>query len=83
MVYSVLSHHHPKPVIWVGPSRRELRSLPRQVQRTMGIALREVIFVLAAFQKKSRSGTATPGFMLDRIADRLRQAREIHEGERQ
>lgn len=29
----------PKPVIWVGPARRELKELPREVQRTMGIAL--------------------------------------------
>lgn len=28
-----------KPVIWVGPSRHELKSLPREVQRAMGIAL--------------------------------------------
>ena len=26
-----------KPVIWVGPSRHELKSLPREVQRAMGI----------------------------------------------
>jgi phage-related protein len=28
-----------KPVIWVGPARGELRALPREVQRSMGIAL--------------------------------------------
>lgn len=28
-----------KPVLWVGPSRRELKELPREVQRTMGVAL--------------------------------------------
>lgn len=28
-----------KPVVWIGPSRRELKALPREVQRTMGIAL--------------------------------------------
>ncbi len=28
-----------KPVIWVGPSRNELKALPREVQRAMGIAL--------------------------------------------
>ena len=54
----------------------------RSTYRLMYVAkLGGVIFVLAAFQKKSRSGIATPRFMLDRIADRLRQAREIHEGE--
>ena len=29
----------PKPVIWVGSARDELKALPRDVQRTMGIAL--------------------------------------------
>jgi len=29
----------PKPVVWVGPARDELRAMPREVQRTMGIAL--------------------------------------------
>ena len=28
-----------RPLIWVGPSRRELKALPREVKRTMGIAL--------------------------------------------
>lgn len=28
-----------KPVVWVGPSRRELKALPREVQRAMGMAL--------------------------------------------
>lgn len=29
----------PKPLVWVGPSRRELKAMPRGVQRAMGIAL--------------------------------------------
>jgi phage-related protein len=29
----------PKPVIWVGQSRRELKALPRPVQRVLGLAL--------------------------------------------
>ena len=29
----------PKPVTWVGSARDELKALPREVQRTMGIAL--------------------------------------------
>ena len=28
-----------KTLVWVGPSRRELKALPRDVQRAMGIAL--------------------------------------------
>ena len=89
----------PKPVIWVGPARRELKDLPREVQRTMGIALwfaqqgathpaasprkgrlaGGVIYVLCAFRKKAKSGVATPKLLLDRVAERLRQARRLHE----
>src|ERR1043166_1297276 len=29
----------PKPLVWVGPARRELKELPREARRTMGIAL--------------------------------------------
>jgi phage-related protein len=111
----------PKPVVWVGRARRELKELPREVQRTMGIAiwfaqqgsthpaalplkgslagvievrddydrrtyrlmylakLGNVVYVLCAFQKKAKSGIGTPKTLLDRVADRLRQARELHE----
>ena len=109
-----------KPVIWVGPARGELRALPRDVQRSMGIALwfaqqgrtyptarpmkgqfagvieiREdfeqntyrlmyvaklggVIYVLCAFQKKATKGIASPKHVLDRVLERLKQARAIH-----
>lgn len=114
----------PKPVVWVGPARRELKDLPREVQRTMGVALwfaqqgsahpaaaprkgplagvievREdydqgtyrlmnlvnlgsVVSVLCAFQKKAKSGIATPKPLLDRVAVRLRQARKLHQSHR-
>ena len=111
----------PEPVIWVGPARRELKALPREVQRTMGIALwfaqqgrihpaaslmkgarfggvievredfdrstyrlmyvaklGEVIYALCAFRKKATKGIPTPRHLLDRVAERLRQAHEIH-----
>lgn len=109
-----------KPVIWVGPARGELKELPREVQRSMGIALwfaqqglmhpaaspmkgqfgsvieiREdfdrntyrlmyvakfggVIYVLCAFQKKATKGVATSKHVLDRVLERLKQARAIH-----
>jgi phage-related protein len=96
--------------------------MPREVQRTMGIALwfaqlgalhptakpmkgkhlagvieiREdfdhgtfrlmytaklgaVIYALCAFQKKATKGIATPKHLVDRVAERLRQTRRIHE----
>jgi phage-related protein len=111
----------PKPLVWVGPARHELKDLPRQVQRTMGIALwfaqngaahpaaapmqgglagvievradsdrstyrlmylaklGSVVYVLCAFQKKATSGIATPRPLLNRVAERLRQARKLHQ----
>jgi phage-related protein len=38
----------------------------------------EAIYVLHAFQKKSRSGIATPKHDLDLIEERLKRARELH-----
>ena len=38
----------------------------------------DVIYVLDAFQKKSKKGAETPKRDLDRIRDRLKQAREHH-----
>jgi phage-related protein len=109
-----------KPLIWVGPARGELQELPREVQRSMGIALwfaqqgrthptarpmkgqfasvieiredfdrntyrlmyvaklGEVIYVLYAFQKKATKGIATSKHVLDRVLERLKQARAIH-----
>lgn len=38
--------------------------------------MRGVVYVLHVFQKKSKSGYATPARDLDRIRDRLKRARE-------
>lgn len=37
-----------------------------------------VIYVLCAFQKKATKGIATPKHVLDRVLERLKQARAIH-----
>lgn len=74
-----------KPVIWLGDSLRELVTFPAVVQDEMGYAFRSVytvrfadrVFVLHAFQKKSKSGLATPKADLDLIKQRLKQATEI------
>lgn len=45
--------------------------------RTMyTVKLKGVVYVLGSFQKKSKSGIATPKADLDRILDRLKAARE-------
>lgn len=109
-----------KSVIWVGSSRRDLRSFPEPVQDHIGYALyvaqrgrkhsnaktlsglggagvveivsdyrgdtfRTVytvrfarhLFVLHAFQKKSKTGRATPQRDMDLIRRRLQEAEEI------
>jgi phage-related protein len=109
-----------KKVIWVGSSRRDVRSFPEAVQDHIGYALyvaqsggkhrdakalsgfggagvvevvsdyrgdtfraiytvrfARSVFVLHAFQKKSKTGRETPQRALDLIRRRLREAEEI------
>ena len=108
-----------KPVEWIGSSRRELRSFPKEVRRVMGQAIddaqlgaehpaakalkgfggrgvleivddfdgdafravytvrfAEIVYVLHAFQKKSKRGIATPQREIDLIKSRLQRAEE-------
>ena len=110
-----------RPVIWIGSSRRDLRSFPRAVRRDLGQSLYaaqqgqtdpsakplrgfgggsvleivagqvggtwravytvrypEAIYVLHAFQKKSKRGIATPKKDMDLIRHRLADAERIH-----
>lgn len=107
--------------MWLGSSRKDLRTFPREVKREMGAALYaaqqgetdpaakplrgfggasvleivakeeggtwravytirypEAIYVLHAFQKKSRRGIATPKQDLDLIKRRLAEAERLH-----
>jgi phage-related protein len=111
----------PKPVIWVGSSRKDLQSFPRQVRVDMGQALYTaqmgdvdpaakplkgfggtrvmeivdrhdtntyravytaqfagVIYVLHAFQKKSKRGAETPRKDIGLIRGRLADAERLH-----
>src|SRR6202045_1781779 len=113
----------PKPLVWVGSSRRDLRAFPPPVRRTFGVALFAVqlgetppeakplkgfggagvleliedhqgstyravytvrfatkVYVLHAFQKKSKRGIATPKRELDLIRERLKWAERLHTG---
>jgi phage-related protein len=115
----------PRPVIWMGSSRKDLRAFPREVRGDMGKALyaaqqgktdpaakplkgfggarvMEIVdrhdknayrtvytaqfagtlYVLHAFQKKSKKGAATPKRDIGLIRLRLAEA-ERHHGERQ
>jgi phage-related protein len=111
----------PKPVVWIGTSREDVREFPDEVRRVVGLALREAqeggksraakplrdfggasvlevvddfdgdtyravytvrfadaVYVLHAFQKKSRRGRETPRYELELIRQRLRVAEDVH-----
>lgn len=111
-----------KPVVWIGSSRRDLKTFPDGVQANIGYALyaaqcgeeypsvkalkgfggrsvleivapydgdtyravytvrfKDAIYVLHAFQKKSKSGIATPKHELDLIRRRLADAERVHQ----
>jgi phage-related protein len=111
-----------KPVVWVGSSRRDLKTFPEDVQANIGYALfaaqcgeeyssvkalkgfgarsvleivapyggdtyravytvqfKDVIYVLHAFQKKSKTGIATPKHEVDLIRRRLADAERHHQ----
>lgn len=111
----------PKPVFWVGSSRRDLRSFPKTVRTTVGQALYDaqtgsrhpdakplkgfggagvlevvedhdgntyravytvrfagVVYVLHAFQKKSKAGRKTPQSEIDKVRRRLKDAEQDH-----
>src|ERR1043166_256180 len=114
----------PKPLRWIGSSRRDLGAFPESVKSRMGYALyvaqqggkhrnakplkgfggagvvevvtdfdgdtfRAVytvrlagaVYVLHAFQKKSKAGRATPKMELKLIEKRLKEAERIARGE--
>ncbi len=115
------SGEQPKPLFWVGSSRKDLKGFPLEVRRAVGFALfraqaggkhigakplkgfggagvlevvedyegsafRAVytvkfagaVYVLHAFQKKSKRGVKTPKAELDLIRERLKAAEEHH-----
>lgn len=110
-----------KNVVWVGSSLKELKTLPKFVQRSFGISLFAVqsgetppiakplkgfgsanvlelaeddqggtyravytvrfstgVYVLHAFQKKSKKGISTPAHKIDLVRERLKRAEDIH-----
>ncbi|HEX4066265.1 MAG TPA: type II toxin-antitoxin system RelE/ParE family toxin [Acidobacteriaceae bacterium] len=110
-----------RAVVWLGSSRRDVRSFPTPVRREIGVALyaaqqgetdpaarsmkgfggrsvveivanfrgdtwrvvytvrfAEAVYVLHAFQKKSKRGIATPKEQLELIRRRLAEAERLH-----
>ena len=115
----------PRPLLWMGSSRDDVRAFPREVRRDIGIALytaqqgetdpaakplrgfgggsvleivsdhrggtwravytvrfAEAIYVLHAFQKKSKRGVATPAQEIELIRRRLAQVQALRERRR-
>lgn len=109
----------PKPLVWVGSSKRDLKKLPDDVKDSFGFALYlaqigeraisakpfkglsgvvelvenhdgdtyramytarfgGVVYVLHAFQKKSKRGIKTPKQDVDLVRRRLREAEALH-----
>jgi len=114
----------PKPLVWIGSSKKDLKTFPEEVQDLLGYALyvaqmggkhpdakplkgfggagvleivddhqgdtyravytvklREVVYALHAFQKKSTTGITTRKQDIDLIKQRLRQAQELYKQE--
>ena len=112
-----------KPIRWVGSSRKDLKTFPKDVQREIGQALyaaqrgeeyasvkslkgfggrsvleivagdavatyrtiytvrfQDAIYVLHAFQKKSKKGIATPRPELELVRQRLAAAERFYSG---
>ena len=57
-----------KPVVWRGDTFRSVYT----------VRFADRVFVLHAFQKKSKSGVTTPKADIDLIKQRLKQATEIN-----
>jgi phage-related protein len=113
--------NEPKPVVWIGSSRRDLKTFPKQVRSDIGQALytaqmgetdpaakplkgfggarvmeiidryetntyravytvqfSNLIYVLHAFQKKSKSGIATPQKDIELVRRRLAEAQRLN-----
>ena len=118
-MYNCMMNDGLKSVRWAGSSRRDLKTLPKPVQRHIGQALyaaqcgeeyqsvkalkgfkgrsvleivapydgdtyravytvrfRDAVYILHAFQKKSKGGVATPKKEMDLIARRLAAAEQ-------
>lgn len=110
-----------RPVVWLGSTRRDVRTFPRPVRREIGVALyaaqqgetdpvtkpmkgfrgssvveivsdyrgdtwravytvrfAEAVYVLHAFQKKSKHGIATPKQEIELVRRRLAEAELMH-----
>ena len=76
-------HPHAKPMKGMGnASVQEVRERDKSgTYRVMyTVEMDDFMFVLQAFQKKSKSGIATPKQELDLLKSRLKEARSLYKG---
>jgi phage-related protein len=73
-------HIKAKPLLHIGPGILEVVSDHRgdTYRAVYTVRLRGRVYVLHAFQKKSKSGIATPKAEVDLVKQRLRRAIELH-----
>lgn len=67
-----LKFKFPKQLVWMASSKKDLLALPGEV-------VQSAVFVLHYFQKKSRTGIATPRHDIALIRRRLDRAGKIYE----
>jgi phage-related protein len=91
----VRNRNLPRPLVWRGASKSDFLAFPPVVQREMvkeshesnayravyTVRYADAVYVLHAFQKKSKKGAATPKTEIDAIEKRLKDL--INEKERQ
>jgi len=70
-----------KPLFWVSSAKADLLKFPEPVKDGIGTALsvEGAVYVLHAFQKKSRRGSKTAITDIELIGKRLRAAQEDYE----
>ncbi len=79
----------PRPVVWLGNSKRNIRDFPKGAQKLLGDELQLIQFggipkdAKPFKQKKSKRGIETPKRDVDLIRKRYAEARELaHEHEK-
>ena len=72
-----------REIAWIGTSLDDLKAFPDDDQRNTFRAVYTVkfstaVYILHAFQKKSKRGVATPKREIEKIKQRLKAARREH-----
>lgn len=68
-----------RPISWIKAAEKEFLKFPAAVQPSAKrrVKIGEDIWVIHAFQKKSKRGIATPKSEIDVVKSRLKQLKEL------